>query len=63
MIFWRRQLRGRLVIDEEEAGEARSTGQQKSSNVNSNYFIGGLPEAISTLASANMEVRNNICTL
>ncbi len=56
VMFWRRQLRGRLVIDGVEVGEGRSAGNQKSINVISPFFIGGLPRSDVALASSNMDV-------
>ena len=59
VVFWRRQTRGRLVIDEEEVGEGRSGGNQKSINVVSPFFVGGFPrdprENVA-MASSNMDV-------
>lgn len=53
--FWRRQTRGRLVIDEEEVGEDRSEGNQKSISVVSPFYIGGLPRNDVNMASNNMD--------
>ena len=47
------------MIDEEEVGEGRSGGNQKSINVVSPFFVGGFPrdprENIA-MASSNMDV-------
>ena len=57
VVFSRMHTIGKLVIDDEIAGEGSSKGATKAMNVEVPYYIGGIPPDLAVNVRTNIKVR------